>query len=123
MEDPNGEFLYYNKRLDERETALWKIPLGGGEESEVLESVVPRNFAVVPRGVYFMQAPDQDEPDWAYSIRFLNLADGRVEIIARLPSNTVQATQGLDVSPDGQSILYTQVDDISSDLMLIERFE
>ncbi len=123
LEDPNGEFLYYNKTLDDRETALWKILLGGGEESEVLESVVPRNFAVALGGIYFMQAPDEDESDGAYSIRFLNLADGRVELIARLPSNTVQLTQGLDVSLDGQSILYSQVDDISSDLMLIEGFE
>ena len=122
-EDPAGEFLYYVKTLADHETALWKIPAGGGEESKVLESVVPRNFALALGGIYFMQAPDEHEPDGAYSIRFVNLADGRVEILARLPSNTVQLTQGLDVSPDGQSILYTQVDDISSDLMLIEGFE
>ena len=123
LEDPVGEFLYYVKRLGVRNAALWKMPVSGGEESKVLESVVARNFAVALGGIYFMQAPDEHEPDGAYSIRFLNLADGRVEIIARLPRNTVQLTQGLDVSPDGQSILYTQVDDISSDLMLIEGFE
>ena len=123
LRDPAGEFLYYIKAVGDRQTALWKIPVGGGEESTVLESVVPRNFAVALGGIYFMQAPDEDEPDGAYSIRFFDLADGRVEIIARLPSNTVQLTQGLDVSPDGQSILYTQADDTSSDLMLIEGFE
>ena len=121
LEDSAGEFLYYVKRLEDRETALWKIPVGGGEESTVLESVVPRNFAVALGGIYFMRARSQDDP--AASIRFLNLADGRVEIVARLPSNTVQLTQGLDVSPDGQTILYTQFDDFSSDLMLIEGFE
>ncbi len=123
LEDPAGEFVYYVKALDDREAALWKMPAGGGEESKVLDSVFGRNFALALGGIYFMQAPDEHEPDGAYSIRFVNLADGRVEIIARLPSNTVQSTQGLDVSPDGQSILYSQVDDISSDLMLIEGFE
>ena len=122
LEDPNGEFLYYHKTLDERETALWKMPVGGGEESKVLDSVIVRNFAVVPGGIYFMQAPDEDEPDWAYSIRFLNLPDGRVELIARLPDK-VDRSYGLSVSPDGQSILYSQIDDQSSDLMLIEGFE
>ncbi len=90
--------------------------------TKVLDSVLGRNFAVVPGGIYFMQARD-DGSDEAYSIRFLNLANGRVELIARLPRNTVPVAQGLSVSPDGQSILYTQVDDISSDLMLIEGFE
>ena len=122
LEDPAGEFLYYIKAYD-RQTALWKIPAGGGEESKVLDSVFARNFAVAPGGIYFMQAPDQDDRDRAYSIRFLNLTDGRVELIARLPRNTVQTEIGLGVSPDGQSILYSQVDDISSDLMLIEGFE
>ena len=123
LEDPAGEFLYYIKAVDARQTALWKIPAGGGEESKVLNSVFARNFAVAPGGIFFMQAPDQDDRDQAYSIRFLNLTDGRVELVARLPRNTVQTEFGLGVSPDGQSILYSQVDDISSDLMLIEGFE
>ena len=122
LEDPAGEFLYYVKRLDDRDIALWKIPVSGGEESKVLDSVAGRNFAILPGGIYFMQVPKEGDRDPSASIRFLNLADGRVEIIARLPSNTIQVTQGLDVSPDGQTILYSQVDDISSDLMLIEGF-
>jgi Tol biopolymer transport system component len=121
--DPAGEFLYYVKTLEDSENALWKTPVSGREESKVLESVVSRNFAGAAGGIYFMQAPHQDGPARAHSIRFLNLEEGRVEIIARLPSITIPLPQGLDVSPEGQSILYTQGDDISSDLMLIEGFE
>ena len=123
LEDPAGEFLYYVRRLEDRDIALWKTPVSGGEESKVLDSVAGRNFAIVPGGIYFMQAPKEGDRDPSASIRFLNLADGRVEIIARLPSTDLRMTQGLGVSPDGQTILYTQADDISSDLMLIEGFE
>ena len=122
LEDPAGEFLYYVKRLDDRDIALWKMPAADGEESKVLDSVAGRNFAFVPGGIYFMQVPKEGDRDPSASIRFLNLADGRVEIIARLPSTALRLTQGLGVSPDGQTILYTQADDISSDLMLIEGF-
>ncbi len=69
-----------------------------------------------------MQAPDQNARDRAYSIRFLNLTDGRAKLIARLLRSTIQMEVGLSVSPDSQSILYSQIDDSSSDLMLIENF-
>ena len=120
LESPDGRFIYYTKEFAQT-TSLWKLPVEGGEESKVLDSVHHRNFAIVPEGVYFVAVPAPAEPDRAYSIRFLDFA-GRAELVYRLPSNIVRSL-GLSVSPDGQSILYTQVDDISSDLMLIEGFE
>ena len=58
-----------------------------------------------------MRGPDEDDPDWAYLIRFLDFAGGRVELVSRLPNEVHMA---LSVSPDGQSILYSQADDRSS---------
>ena len=121
LEDPNGEFLYYHKTLDELETALWKIPVDGGEESKVLDSVITRNFAVAQGGIYFMQAPEEDDPERSYSIRFLDFSGGPTQLVTRLPAKA-EMTWGLGVSPDGKSILYSQIDDQSSDLMLIEGF-
>ena len=124
-ESPDGQFLYYTKEFDYYNApegiSLWKLPVDGGEESEVLDSVAACLFEVVPEGIYFMQAPDGDEPDWAYSIRFLDFASGRVELVFQLPSK-VRASGGLSVSPDRTSILYSQIDDQSSDLVLIEGF-
>ena len=88
----------------------------------MLESIHFRNFAIVPEGIYFIPVPDFAEPDWAFSIRFLDSAGGRVELISQLPRN-VYPRWGLSVSPDRTSVLYSQLDNASSDLMLIEGFE
>ena len=123
LESTDGRFVYYTKELDGyRVTSLWKLPVDGGEESEILKSVHnERNFAVVPEGIYFMQSPDQDALDWAHSIWFLDYAGDSVELVFQLPSK-VPVGLGLNVSPDGASILYSQIDDFSSDLMMIENF-
>ena len=86
LESPDGRFVYYIEEIA-YVTSLWKRPLEGGEESKVLESIVYRDFAIIQEGVYFIQAPDFVEPDWAFSIRFLDSSTGRVEMISQLPSN------------------------------------
>ena len=120
LESSDGKFLYYVKNRKERER-LWKVPVGGGEETQVLESVYAFNFYVIPQGIYFIQAPDRDDSDRSYLLRFLDFASERVETIHSLPPG-VRVFVGLTVSPDGRSILYTQVDQSQSDLMLVENF-
>ena len=115
FESTDGKFVYYMKD-DQITTSLWKVPVGGGEETEVLESVYNRNFSVTPQGIYFIPAPDTDEPDRSFLIRFFDFATGRATTIHSLPPG-VRASQGLTVSPDGRSILYTQVDQSQSDLI------
>ena len=120
FESTDEKFVYYT-RDNQVGSSLWKVPVGGGEETQVLESVHTPNFSVTPQGIYFIQAPGTDEPGWSFLIRFFDFATGRATTIHSLPSG-VRAAQGLTVSPDGRSILYTQVDQSQSDLMLVENF-
>jgi hypothetical protein len=72
-------------------------------------------------GLYF--APEQNEPA-TYSIQFLNFGTGQVKHVASFekPFNLGAGFGGLAVSPDGRWILYTQVDQVGSELMLVENF-
>ena len=54
FESLDRESLYYEKYLS---PGLWRLPLRGGEEKRVLESVLRRNFAVVDDGIYYMLRP------------------------------------------------------------------
>ena len=120
FESPDGKFVYYTRDNQVR-SSLWKVPVGGGEETRVLESVYRRNFSVTLQGIYFIQAPDRDYPDRSYLLRFFDFASERVKTITSLPTS-VASWGGISVSPDGRFMLYTQVDQFQSDLMLVENF-
>ena len=119
LESPDGKSIYYTKggysRVRETGAGLWKMPLSGGEESQVLPSVVWDAFSLVKEGIYFIPGP----PYTKSSIQFLSFVTGKVKTVA--PMSASQFT-GLSVSPDGRSLLFSQIDEIVSDLKLVENF-
>jgi serine/threonine protein kinase len=114
-ESPDGRFLYYLKQ-DRDSSGLWKVPAGGGEETQVLESVCCQDFAVVEKGIYFVPATRDGENS---SIRFLSFLNGKDTTVASL---TGTAAYGFSVSRDGRSLLYAQYDTRGSDLWAVENF-
>ena len=120
FESPDGKFLYYTKEYSWPASVglagLWKMPSGGGEESRCFRSVAPRAFCPVNEGIYFIPEPGIDGKS---SIQFLSFATAKVKTVAPISGSPAE---GLSVSPDGRSLLFTQLDDASSDLMLVENF-
>jgi Tol biopolymer transport system component len=114
FESPDGKSLYYTKEWGS--SGLWKMPVSGGEESQVLPSVSYRGFCLVNDGIYFIPWPG---PDGKYSIQFLSFATSKVKTVAPMSGSP---SEGLSVSLDGGSILFSQQDEVGSDLMLVENF-
>lgn len=73
-------------------------------------------WTVVPGGIYFVPA---DSP---HSIHYFDLSSRRVRRVAEVDRDFNSANGGLSVSPDGRWILYSQVDDVNSDIMLVDHF-
>lgn len=116
VESPDGRFLYYSKETPGG-PALWRMPVGGGEENEVVPGISDwSTFAVLDHGVYFIPRRGPTAPA---SIQFLDFNDGAITTIIEIAKPVFV---GLTASPDGQSLLYTQIDQEVSDLMLVERF-
>jgi Tol biopolymer transport system component len=117
FESADGKFLYYAKGLNE--PGLWKASLSGGEESEVMG--MPKigfwgYWALAKDGIYYLD--NTGEP----SIYFLNLSTHRTNRVFKLENGPVQQAPGLAVSPDGNSILYTQGSQSNSDIALVQNF-
>jgi Tol biopolymer transport system component len=113
LESPDGKSIYYIK--GDWSGSLWKMPLSGGEETQVLPSVNSRAFALVKEGIYFIPEP---KPDGKSSIEFLSLETGQTKAVIPVSS----PVSGLSLSSDGRSLLFTQMDEAGSDLMLVENF-
>ena len=114
IESPDGKFIYLIGESAEG-TAILKAPAEGGEAQQVLDSF-DHGYAVVEDGIYFIPTRDPKSSD---SIQFLNTNAGKIQRIASIEK---PVANGLTVSPDRRWILYTQVDQAGSDLMLVENF-
>jgi Tol biopolymer transport system component len=113
FESADSRLIYYSK--EPGQTSLWRVPVGGGDEQQVLQPVLWLDFALVPDGIYFVPGSG----DGTSSIRFFSFRTGMSTLVA--PIQGVPSL-GLSVSPDGRQLLYSQVDQRSSDLMLVENF-
>jgi sugar lactone lactonase YvrE len=80
-----------------------------------LDAVNERNWDVVAEGIWFMEA----RRGQGATLRFLRFADGKITELTKTPLPTVN---GISVSPDGLTVLYTQLDHTGTELMLIENF-
>ena len=115
---PDGLYIYYLKPIRyPQECSVWMMPVGGGEETMVLDSTACHpSYAVWEQGIYFFTPTDkQGHRD----ISLHEFATGRARKILTIENPAVWS---MAVSPDGRTILYTQKDEAGSDLMLVENF-
>jgi dipeptidyl aminopeptidase/acylaminoacyl peptidase len=124
VESPDGRFVYYLEAQGapfRGHRPVWRIPVGGGEPSKILERVWARNYAVTRGGIYFIEQPGGLGPGAAFAFRFLDSKSGMIRTLITLPPNVIPG-HSFAVSSDEQTILYTRVKMTGSDLMLIENF-
>ena len=119
FESQDGKSLYYAKGMNIG--GLWSVAVKGGEEAPVLD--FPKAsfwgyWALVKTGIYFVNTEARPQP----ALQFLSFAGRRVVQVATLDRKPVPFVSGIGVSPDGRWILYTQEDQRSSDIILVENF-
>jgi Tol biopolymer transport system component/serine/threonine protein kinase len=106
---PDGRSIYYSKN-DSDLCPLWQVPASGGEEVQVLDAVTSHRVAVSDRGIYFVLWPQ---------LQHFDFSTGKSKTILTLPKRT---TVGLSVSSNSRWLLYSQIDQGGSNLMLVENF-
>ena len=119
FESPDGRHFYYAKGRGV--AGLWRIPVDGGGESPVIDYHAAgfwRSWSVTEKGIYFVTAEVAARP----VIEFFSFAAGDVTRVAVLERPIPPRVWGLDVSPDRRWVLYTQIDQSSGDIMMMENF-
>ncbi len=110
----DGRRIYYAKGR-----TIWSVSTEGGDEQRLpgmpgLTSEFFNAWALNPSGVYFMNR----EP---LRIEFLDFTSARITRVADIPGRSAP-WMSLALSPDGRRLLYSQIDGITSDIMLIDNF-
>jgi hypothetical protein len=118
FESPDGSRLYYAK-LDA--PGIWTVPVNGGEERPV-HDLPPIGYwgywGIGHRGLYLVNPEAKPRP----TIELFSLATRRVARVWELEGQPAQWTGGFTVSRDERSILYSQMEQSGSDIMLVEGF-
>jgi Tol biopolymer transport system component len=117
LESVDGRFLFYTKPAG---PGLWRIPLFGGEEQQVFSGAVAEStsaYAPGRSGIYFVR---QESTEGKQSLVFFRFSDQQMTTLAEIPR---PVGLGLAVSPDERNVLYSQTDHVSSELMLIDKFQ
>jgi len=117
FESPDGEFLYYTKYP--AVPGIWRMPTSGGEETLVVAGVEPEfwgYWAVIEKGIYYLDATAKP------AIAFFDFTSRQVTRVVELEARPAREVTGLAASPDGQTILYTQLDALTRDIVLVDNF-
>jgi Tol biopolymer transport system component len=132
LESPSRQHLYYTKERSGT-SSLWRMALPSGVPERVVEGVASRAFQVLDHGIYYLERDTTSvlpgmgalagvgalRSDEGARLQFFDFSDGKSRTLAHLKG---PVEIGLAVSRDGRKVAYTQVDDISSDLMMLENF-
>jgi serine/threonine protein kinase len=112
LESSDGTQLYY--RVPGSPSGLWRVPTSGGTEVKLLEGELSPGFAVVEKGIYYIE--------WLAGEACLRFFDFAAERSTTVAPNLGAVEGALAATHDGRTILYTRRDSSGDDLMLVENF-
>jgi Tol biopolymer transport system component/DNA-binding winged helix-turn-helix (wHTH) protein len=118
FESTDGTFLYYAKGLTV--PGLWRVPTNGGEEIQLISSLEAGYWgywAAAENGIYYL-----DTTTTKPGIAFFDTTTHRTTRVFDLENRPAVQAPGLAVSSSKGTILFTQLDVLNRDIILVENF-
>ncbi len=119
FESYDGKDLYFVQKPNN--TEIFKLSFAGGEEQSVdkrLSGLSWGDWELTDKGIYFAK-PDTGQKGHIY---FYSFSSRQINQIAATEKTIYPYSGAFAASPDGHSLLFTQVDRTESDIMLIQNF-
>jgi Tol biopolymer transport system component len=116
VSDDKKHFYYFQSRAAGR---LRRIPVGGGPEEEVLTSVIDRSWAVTDGGVYFFRR--QTSGIQRGELLFYDFRSKQLRTTGFVTPRRM-GYSGMTLSLDQKILVYPQLDELGSDIMVVDRF-
>jgi Tol biopolymer transport system component len=117
FESTDGKFVYWAKLSEE---GIWRVAVEGGDETQVLDVSMENHWTLTPQGICFFDLSNPAGP----ALKLYSFATHHRTLLRQFSKDIRIDTWGtaLSVSPDGRWILYTQLDQSGSNLVVVENF-
>ena len=101
---------------------LWCVPIAGGAERQILNSVLEGSWTMGPGGIYYFEI--STEPDAPKPVKFYSFESCQSAQIGTVAATVLENPNNptTSVSRDGHWLLYTDSINREADLMLVDRF-
>lgn len=119
LESADGRSLFHAARFN---PGLWQSPIEGGAETRLLD-FPERNFwgywALAEKGIYYIRSDGKAQ----FRIEFIDLVTRKTRLVTTLEKLPTPWVNGFAVSADGRWLVYSQLDQSNSDIMVVENFQ
>ena len=120
MESPDGQFVYFVRTTADK-VRLWSMRPDGSDE-KMLDAIPPlqtNGYEWWPHGtgIYFYAYPNGKA-----EVDLLDLRTSRIRRFYTPDKPPAHWLGGLSISPDSKWLVYSRIDEITSDLMLVDNF-
>jgi eukaryotic-like serine/threonine-protein kinase len=116
----DARYIYYLKTRNGGE--IWRFDVAANREEPVVPEMKSRNWKVLRDGIYLLDSQSNSQIGTASRVadaRFYRFATKKVEDLGFRTPRAI-AYLGIDLSPDGKWVYYSQVDSSTSELSLVE---
>lgn len=118
FESFDKQWIYYTKGRGM--SSIWRIPVGGGDETKLFNfsPSYSRLWCLTTNGIYFAELNSTEQTSFKF-YQFENQLTSTAAVLAkRLP----QGLSGIAISPNGKRLLFPQINQQGSDIMLMRGF-
>ena len=115
----DADTLLYHTRVEDH--GLWQRSLATGETRQTSLPLWKKdwgNWALHGEDIYFVHYQKRTTP----VVSRYNLATGVIDSLTALSGNMTWSLPGMSVSPDGQWLLYTRPNNVTSDILMVEAY-
>lgn len=129
LESMDGKYLYYINY--QHANQLWRVPAAGGAEEMVFEGAsfwkryTWRTYGVWwtigAAGIVFVDRDSSVKPT-VWSIKRFDPETRAISTLATIPHSPGAGDPCVTISPDGRSVVYSQIEESTMTIMLLENF-
>jgi len=114
MESPDGKWIVFSKPLG----GIWRAPVTGGVEEQLVSVATSRFWTISRDDLIYLDLQVKPKP----AFTAMDLGSRRTRRLGNIAGDVAWGYSGTSVSPDGQWLLYPEIDRLVSQINLIENF-